>query len=165
MAGNMNDYLGINSFGKLPDGSEMPWEEQHRTVVNAIGLDNCIKYLPKGGVERFAEALRTNEHLNNIPLVEWDACYRICTSTRKARFAMEQDIKRRVEKSFAREMQEQGLTIKAFISIGLASDEEDSKDFTVEMLKLGINSLSPSVLVSTLKCVAKMWVERECAND
>ena len=71
MSKNMNQFLGLNSFGKREDGTEMTHEEKYTTIVNAIGLNAFIPCIP-ATKEQIQEALKTDEHLNNIPLKKWD---------------------------------------------------------------------------------------------
>lgn len=106
---NINEYLGINSFGKKEDGTEMPHEEKYTAIVNAIGLKNCISYIP-ATKEEIQEALKTDEHLNNIPIKLWD---------------------------------------------------REHAYFKREFLRIGINVLSISGTVCTLKRAARMWAEME----
>lgn len=49
-------------------------EEMYTKVVNAIGLEYCFSMVP-ATAEEVTEALKTDEHLNNIPLEKWDRQY------------------------------------------------------------------------------------------
>lgn len=72
MSKNMNQYLGLNSFSKLPDGTELTHREKYGRVVNGIGLDTLIPLIP-ATLEQVKEALETGEgHLNEIPIKLWD---------------------------------------------------------------------------------------------
>jgi hypothetical protein len=69
---NMNKYLGIDSFGKRPDGTEMTHHEKYSTLVNAIGLNKLIPFIP-ADLEQVKKALAEGEgHLNEIPIKLWD---------------------------------------------------------------------------------------------
>lgn len=46
MATIIRDYLGINSCGYKPDGTKSSHEEQYSAIVNLIGLDRCITFIP-----------------------------------------------------------------------------------------------------------------------
>lgn len=72
MGKNMKEYLGLDSFNKREDGTEMSHKEQYQTIVNGIGLDRLINYVP-ATLEQVKHALATGEgHLNEIPIKLWD---------------------------------------------------------------------------------------------
>ena len=71
MATSIRDYLGINSIGEKQNGEKMSHEEVYSTIVNAIGMDKCIHYLPETKHD-ILEAYKEDKHLNNIPLAKWD---------------------------------------------------------------------------------------------
>lgn len=52
-------------------GKEVSHEEKYRTVVEAIGLQRLISYLPADKKE-IQKALKEDNSLNNIPLQRWD---------------------------------------------------------------------------------------------
>jgi hypothetical protein len=105
---SINDFVGINAFGeRLTDGTKMSHEEKYGTVVNAIGLEKCLFYVPTK-LDKLESLLEEDEHLNNVPLRKWDAQH---------------------------------------------------ASFKYEMVRKGINSLSLSDTVCTLKAAAKMYVK------
>lgn len=71
MSTSVKDYVGINSLYKREDGSEMAHEDIYTEVVNGIGLEQCLTYMPVSKDE-IKEAFNTNRNLNSIPLSKWD---------------------------------------------------------------------------------------------
>lgn len=69
---SIKDFVGIDSLYKRPDGTEMKHDEVYGTVVNAIGLERCLGYVPVE-LEKLPALYEEDEHLNNVPLKKWDA--------------------------------------------------------------------------------------------
>ena len=106
---NIQQFLGLNSFDTNAEGVKMSHNEKYEAIVNAIGLERCISYLP-ASKEKIIKSLKTDEHLNNINIKLWD-------------------------------------------------EQHDS--FKREFLRIGINLLSISGTVCTLKCAARMYAAQE----
>ena len=68
---NLNEFVGINAFGERPDGTKMSHDEKFGTVVNAIGLETCLNYVPVD-LEKLPALYEEDEHFNNVPLHKWD---------------------------------------------------------------------------------------------
>ena len=73
---SLRDYLGINSFGYRPDGTKLSHEEQFSAIVNLIGLDRCIGYIPFTK-EEIQEAIKNDYHLNTTDIKEWEDMHKI----------------------------------------------------------------------------------------
>ena len=71
MGKSISEYLGIDSLNRRPDGTEMSHQEKYGAIVEAIGLNTCKYYIP-ATKEEIVEALKTDKHLNNIPIKKWD---------------------------------------------------------------------------------------------
>lgn len=71
---SINDFVGINAFGERPDGTKITHEEKYETVVNAIGLQRCLNYVPVD-LEKLPALYEEDEHLNNVPLHKWDMAH------------------------------------------------------------------------------------------
>lgn len=106
---NVRQFLGLDSFDTNAEGVKMSHNEKYEAIVNAIGLERCIHYLP-ASKEKIIRALKTDEHLNNIKLEEWDAQHH---------------------------------------------------SFKSQLVRIGINLISLSDTVCTLKCAARMYAEQE----
>lgn len=76
MSTNIRKFVGIDSYNKRPDGTEMEHEEIYSAVVNAIGLENCIHLIP-ATKEKVVKALKTDRYMNNIQIKEWDDQHRL----------------------------------------------------------------------------------------
>lgn len=105
----IKQFLGLNAFDTTAEGVKMSHNEKYEAIVNAIGLERCIQYLP-ASKEKIIQSLKTDEHLNNIPLKLWD---------------------------------------------------EQHTAFKHQFLRIGINVLSLSGTVCTLKCAARMYAAQE----
>jgi hypothetical protein len=68
---SIEKFLKINSSNELENGKKLTHEEIYSSIVNSIGLKRCIIYLP-ATKEEIKKALKTDKHLNNIPLKKWD---------------------------------------------------------------------------------------------
>lgn len=113
MSTSVKDYVGINSRFEREDGTRMAHEDIYTKVVEGVGLETCIAYIPASQAE-IKTALKNNTNLNTIPLSAWD----------------------RVHPSFKR-----------------------------QLVALGINSVSQSDTVCTLKQAARMWAEADDQNS
>jgi hypothetical protein len=69
----VKSFCGVDSFYRRPDGTVLSHEEVFSTVVNAIGLDVCKKYVPATKQEVETALENGDYHLNSIPLIKWDA--------------------------------------------------------------------------------------------
>lgn len=67
---NIKQFLGLNTFNQNENGEEMQHEEIYSTVVNAIGLDTLVPYLP-ATKDNLEKAYEKDQYLNNIPLKKW----------------------------------------------------------------------------------------------
>jgi hypothetical protein len=74
MGKSINEFCGVNAFNEKPNGEKMSHEEKYTMVVNAIGLERCIQYLP-ATKEEIQKALKEDEYLNNIPLHKWEGMH------------------------------------------------------------------------------------------
>lgn len=70
MGQSIKQYIGLNSFYKKPDGSEMTHKEIYTKLVNDIGLNNIIPYIPATKSE-IEQSLQTDPYLNTIPIEKW----------------------------------------------------------------------------------------------
>ena len=104
---NVRTFVGVNSIYMKENGEKMSHEEVFTKIVETIGLENCIAYIP-ATKEEIQKALEKDSYLNNIPLKKWEDNH--------------------------------PLFINLFLSIG-------------------INTISLSDTVSTLKRSAKMWAK------
>lgn len=68
---NINEFCGLDSYGKDISGKEMSHNEKFTAVVNKIGLEKCTSFIP-ATKEQIKMALVSDKHLNNIPLKLWD---------------------------------------------------------------------------------------------
>ena len=138
--------------------SNVTYYDFYSAVVNKIGLDVCITYLPKGGVERFAVALRNDKHLNNIPMVEWDAAYAKPLPTGKIAADKAAEMQKQFNAKCAVVAKEMGVEFEAYCFV---KKGQTPHNFKRELVRIGANCISPSECCSTLKVAARMWVERE----
>lgn len=72
MGKSINQYLGINNRREREDGSTITHEEKFGTIVNDIGLDTCIRYIPFTK-EEIQEAIETEDYLNSLPIRDWES--------------------------------------------------------------------------------------------
>ena len=103
---NVKEFLNLDSLNIDKDGNAISHEEKYTRIVNAIGLEKCVHYLPETK-ENLKLALEEDEFLNNIPLQKWDFAF---------------------------------------------------SDFRFEFYEIGINVISKSDSVCTLKQCARMYV-------
>lgn len=68
---SIKDFAGIDSLYTKADGTKMAHDELYGTVVNAIGLDRCLDYVPVEP-EKLSALYEEDEHFNNVPLKKWD---------------------------------------------------------------------------------------------
>ena len=69
---SIKDFVGVNSVNeRLTDGTKMTHDEVYGTVVNAIGLERCLSYVPVE-LEKLPALYEEDEWLNNVPLNKWD---------------------------------------------------------------------------------------------
>ena len=108
MGKSIKEFLGLNAFYKREDGTVMTHKEIFTAIVNLVGLDTCIQYIP-ATKEEIQTALDTDEHLNNISHKKW-------------------------------------------------CDKHES--FKHILIRKGINILSISDTVCTLKQASRMWAEQ-----
>ena len=71
MRKNIKEYVGIDSQFKREDGTRMVHVEIYTKIVNDIGLEECIPYIPVSR-EEVRDALAKDSSLNDIPLEKWD---------------------------------------------------------------------------------------------
>lgn len=74
MRKNIKEYVGIDSQFKREDGTRMAHVEIYTKIVNDIGLEECIPYIPVSR-EEVQDALEKNSSLNDIPLEKWDTMH------------------------------------------------------------------------------------------
>lgn len=68
---NINEFCGVDSLDRFPNGTELSHREKYSKVVNAIGLHNVVAYIP-ATLEELTKKLKQDEYLNNIDLPKWD---------------------------------------------------------------------------------------------
>lgn len=69
---NIKEFAGVDSSYKdLCTGRELEWKEYMARVINKIGVNNIAPYIPFE-LKAVREALKSDEHLNNLPLRHWD---------------------------------------------------------------------------------------------
>jgi hypothetical protein len=76
----VKSFCGVDGSYCRPDGTVLSHEEVFTTVVNAIGLDVCKKYIPATKQEIETALENGDYHLNTIPLVKWDARHSLLAS-------------------------------------------------------------------------------------
>ena len=69
----IREFLGVDSYDKRPDGSELGHEEKYVMVVNKLGLEECIKHIPATKAEVAKALAKGDRYLNTIPIRKWDA--------------------------------------------------------------------------------------------
>ena len=74
MRKSIKEYVGIDSHVKRDDGTRMAHVAIYTKIVNDIGLEECIPYIPVSR-EEVQDALEKNNSLNDIPLAKWDNMY------------------------------------------------------------------------------------------
>ena len=69
---NCKEFAGVDScYRDVRTGIELEWKEYMARVINKIGVNNIAPYIPFE-LESVREALKSDEHLNNLPLRQWD---------------------------------------------------------------------------------------------
>jgi hypothetical protein len=112
---NIRTHVGVNSFYRREDGTEMTHDEVFGKVVEDIGLERITPFMP-ATKEEVRKALEEDRHLNSIPLEQWNVAHH-------------------------------------------------NPGFRSLFRRLGIESLSISDSICTLKQAAKMWAEEESDNE
>lgn len=51
--------------------ADAPYKEKCRFLINLLGYEDVKKCIPYS-IKQIKEAIKTDEHLNNLPLVKWD---------------------------------------------------------------------------------------------
>jgi hypothetical protein len=62
--------------------ADAPHHEKYRFLINLLGYENVKECIPYS-IERIKEALKTDEHMNNLPLSKWDRAAGFRTSAGK----------------------------------------------------------------------------------
>lgn len=68
---NVYEFAGCNNAQVRPDGTKMHYREVFTKVVNAIGLERLIPYIP-ATLEQIQQAVYDDQYLNNIKGVKLD---------------------------------------------------------------------------------------------
>jgi hypothetical protein len=87
---DIKQFCGVDHSCRRPDGSKMSHDEMYGIIVDAIGLNVCVEYLPEvvehdgkyysrssqqqivDKKDFYAMMYKEDEHLNNITLKYWD---------------------------------------------------------------------------------------------
>lgn len=106
---NVKAYVGIDSQFRKEDGTQMTHDEMYTKVVEGVGLDRCLEFMPVSQDDLKA-AFDKDKNLNTIPLAKWDRMHpvfkhqlirigitnlalsdTVCTLKHAARMWLEQD--------------------------------------------------------------------------
>lgn len=68
---NFRGFLGLDSYDKDNTGKEWTHSEKYQAIVNALGYEAIKECIPFT-LDQIKEAIKTDEHLNNLPLKKWD---------------------------------------------------------------------------------------------
>lgn len=69
---DLRQFANVDSFLRDLESQEtISWNEYMERIINKIGLHRIKLFIPYG-VECIREALKEDEHLNNLPLSSWD---------------------------------------------------------------------------------------------
>lgn len=61
-----NNFENVLNIGK-----NAPHREKMQIIVNALGFENVVACIPYTK-NQIREAIKTDEHLNNLPIKKWD---------------------------------------------------------------------------------------------
>ena len=68
----LNQFANVDSYLRdLDNGNKLEWREYMLRIINKLGIENIKPYIPRS-LDYIREKLKSDEHLNNIPIKEWD---------------------------------------------------------------------------------------------
>jgi hypothetical protein len=68
----LKQFANVDSYLRdLDNGKELEWREYMTQIIDKLGIENIKPYIPRS-INFIRECLAKDEHLNNIPLKEWD---------------------------------------------------------------------------------------------
>lgn len=81
---NIKQFANVDSYLRdLDNGNELEWREYMGRVVNKIGIDNIMPYIPYD-MKTLNKAYKADMHLNTLDIKVWDkAAEQICHVLRR----------------------------------------------------------------------------------